>query len=62
MAHESDNLYLLVPEEGQRTHWSKHCEYNNKDEDNTLNKLNNKHFQASSKKFRQIMKVIVFFV
>ena len=32
-----------MPEEGQRTHQSKHCEYNNKDEDNSLNTLNDKN-------------------
>ena len=24
-------------EEGQRTYWLKYCEYNNKDEDNSIN-------------------------
>ena len=32
-------------------HWPK-CEDNNKDEDNSLNTLNNKNYQASSKKFK----------
>ena len=31
-------------------HWPKHCEYNNKDEDNSLNTLNDKNYQASSQK------------
>ena len=29
-----------TPEEGQRTHRLKHCEYNNKDEDNSPKTLN----------------------
>ena len=33
--------------EGWRTHWLKHCEYNNKDEDNSLKTLNDKNHQAS---------------
>ena len=40
-------------EEGQRMHQPKHCEYNNKYEDNSLNILNDKTYQVSSQKFRQ---------
>ena len=32
-----------IPEEGQRMHWLKCCDYNNKDEDNSLNTLNDKN-------------------
>ena len=31
-----------TPEEGQMTYWLKCCEYNNKDEDNSLKTLNDK--------------------
>ena len=41
--------------EGWRTHWLKRCEYNNKDEDNSLKTLNDKNHQASSQKFRQLI-------
>ena len=30
-----------TPEEGQRTYWPKHCDYNNKDEVNSQNILSN---------------------
>ena len=33
-----------IPEKDPRMHWPKHCDYDNKDEDNSLNALNNKHF------------------
>ena len=42
-----------TPEEGQRMQGLKCSEYNNKDEDNSLNTLNRKN-QASSQKFRQM--------
>ena len=32
-----------TPAEGRRTHWPKHCEYDNKDEDNCLKTLNDKN-------------------
>ena len=44
-----------TPEEGQRTYRMKRCEYNIKDEDNSLKTLNDKNHQASSKKFRQLV-------
>ena len=31
-----------IPKEGQRTYWLKRCEYNTKDEDNSLKTLNEK--------------------
>ena len=43
-----------MPEEGQRTYQLKHCGNNNKDKDNSLESLNDKNHQASSKKFRQV--------
>ena len=48
-------VWQETPEEGWRIHRLKHCEYNNKDEDNSLNTVNDKNYQASSKKFRQIL-------
>ena len=44
-----------TPEEGWRTYRPKHCGNNNKDEDNSLKTLNDKHHQASSLKFRQLI-------
>ena len=41
--------------EGQKMYQSKHFEYNNKDEDNSLNTLNDKNLEVSSQKFRQII-------
>ena len=51
-----------TPEEGQRTYWPKRCGNNNKDEDNCPKNLNNKNQQASSQKFRQQIKHVVFAV
>ena len=34
-------------------HLDCYCEYNNKDEDNSLNILSDKNYQTSSQKFRQ---------
>ena len=48
-----NSKFCETPEEGQRTHWLKR-EYNNKDENNSLNTLNDKNNQASSKIFRLI--------
>ena len=39
-----------TPEDSWRTHQLKHCEYNNKDEDNRQNMLNDKNYQAWSQK------------
>ena len=47
------------PEEGQRTYQPKHCEYNNKDEDNSLKTLNDKNHQALSQKFWQLKEKMV---
>ena len=44
-----------TPKETQRTHRSKHCEYNDEDEDNSSDTLNDKNYQTSSQKFRQII-------
>ena len=44
-----------TPEEGQRTYQLKCCDYNNKDEVNSLNILSNNNYQASSQKFKQII-------
>ena len=46
-----------TPEEGRRTFRPKRCG-NNKDEDNSPKILNDKNHQASSQKFRQLIKVI----
>ena len=44
-----------TPEEGRRAHRPKRCVDNNKDEDNSLNNQNDMNYQASSKKFREIV-------
>ena len=49
-----NNAYIFcamcpTPEEGQRTYWLKNCKYNNKDEDNSLNILRDKNYQATSR-------------
>ena len=46
---------VKVPEFGRRTYRPKHCENNNKDEDNSPKNLNDKTQQASSQKFRQLI-------
>ena len=47
-----------TPEEGRRTYRPKRCgnNNNNKDEDNSPKNLNDKNQQASSQKFRQLIK------
>ena len=50
-----------TPEEGQRTYQPKRCGNNNKDEDNSPKTLNDKNQQGSSQKFRQLMKMLIFF-
>ena len=42
-----------TPEESRIMHQPTCCKYNNKDEDNSLNTLNDKNYQTSSPKFRQ---------
>ena len=56
----SRNFEQDAPEEGRRAHWPKHCEYNNKDEDNSPNNLENTNNQASSQKFRKTIGKDVF--
>ena len=51
--HGHSQFWHETPEEGQRMHCLKHCKYNNKDKDNSLNSLNDKCYQTSSQKFRQ---------
>ena len=46
-------------ERGRRTYRPKSCEYNNKDEVNSPNIFSENTYQASSKKFGQIMSLIV---
>ena len=43
-----------IPDDRQKTHRSKCCEYNNKDEENSPIPLNYKSYQSSSQRFRQI--------
>ena len=50
-----------TPEKGRRTYQPKHCEYNNKDEDNSPKTLNDKN-QTSSQKFRLLISTIVYFM
>ena len=51
-------VWQETPEEGRMTRWPKHCEYNNKDEDNSRKTLNDKNHQALSQKFRQLILII----
>ena len=44
-----------ISEESWRAHLPKFYVYSHKDEDNSLNILNNMNYQVSSKKFRQII-------
>ena len=53
-----DSRVRQTPEEGQRTYWPKRCRNNNKDEDNSLENLNDKNQQPSSQKFRQLIRFI----
>ena len=41
------SLVRQTPEEGRRTYRLKHCENNNKEEDNSLKNLNDKSFNLS---------------
>ena len=43
-----------TPEEGQKTYRLTRCEYSNEDEDDSPRTLNDKNYQASSHKFRQL--------
>ena len=43
-----------ISEEVWWAHQTKHCEYNDKDENNCPNILNNKDYQASSQNFQEI--------
>ena len=53
--HEGSQV-RQTPEESQRIYPLKHCGNNNKDQDNSLKTLNHKNHQASSQKFRQLIK------
>ena len=44
-----------TPQEDWRIHQPKCCEYNNKDEDNSLKTLNAKNHKALSQKFKQLV-------
>ena len=44
-----------MPEESRKTYRQKRNEYNNYDEDNGANILNDKDYQTSSLKFRQMI-------
>ena len=44
-------VWQEIPEEGQRMHQSKHCEYGSKHEDNSSNALKDKNYKVSLKKF-----------
>ena len=52
--HEVSTVRQETPEEGRRLLRQKRCEYNNKDEDNSLKTLNDENHQASFQKFRQL--------
>ena len=51
--HEGSRV-RQTSEENRRTYRPKCCGNNNKDEDNSLKTLNDKHQQALSQKFRQL--------
>ena len=44
-----------TPEEGRKTRRPKHCEHNNKVENDSLKTLNDKNHQTLSKKFKQLV-------
>ena len=44
----SSQVRQEAPDEGWRSHRPKHCEYNNKDEDNSLNNLENTYIHNIS--------------
>ena len=55
--HVCSKIQHETPEEGQRIHQPKHCEYNNNNNNNnndSSNTLNDKNHQASFQKLRQI--------
>ena len=41
-------VWQETSKEGQRMHQPKHCEYENKDEDNSLNTLNDENFDKNT--------------
>ena len=45
---------LIIPGEGQRMQWPKCFEYQNKDEDNSLNTLNDKKILKILKKYHKL--------
>ena len=49
-----DSRVRQTPEEGWRAYRPKRCENNNKDMGNRPKTLNDKNYQASSQKFRQL--------
>ena len=51
---EGSRIQQDTPVEGPRTKQLKHCEYNNKDEDNSLNTLNDKKLSSLFNYFFQI--------
>ena len=63
---EASRIRQETFEEGQRTDWSKCCEYNNKNEDNSLKTLKVKNHRGSSQKLRQptfvLYKSFVYFI
>ena len=52
-------VWHKTPEEGQKVHQLKHCEYINNNEDNSLIALIDKNYQASFPKFRWIRSIKV---
>ena len=53
--HVGSRVWQETPEEGRRTHRPKHCEYSNKDEDDSPKTPNYKNHQVSSQKCRQLI-------
>ena len=46
----------VTPEECRKTHWSKHCEYNDKNQNISPKALDYKNHQVLSQKFRHLKK------
>ena len=54
--------YVRQTPEGHRIYRPKCYGNNNKDEDNSLKTLNDKNYQALSQKFRQLSKMLLFYL
>ncbi len=57
--HVGSRVRQETPEEGQRMHRPKRCEYNNNDEDSGVKSLNDSNNRALSLTFRQLNIIIL---